>query len=84
MNREKADIEQVLGLLYSHNADVNIRSLREGDTALHLAVKRFDGDDAITLSLKLLSLGLDPDYRNDVSRVKFLCDVILKCQTGFL
>ena len=66
MAREKADVEQVLGLLYSHNADVNIRSLREGDTALHIAVKRFDGEDAVTMCLKLLSLGLDPDYRNDV------------------
>ena len=59
----------MLSLLFTHNADVNIRSLREGDTALHLAVRRFDGSDAYTMALKLLSLGADPEYRNDVGRI---------------
>ena len=67
MGRQSADIEQVLSLLFTHNADVNIRSLREGDTALHLAVKRFENGDAYTMALKLISLGADPGYRNDVS-----------------
>ena len=66
MGRDSTDIEAVVSLLFSHAVDINLRTLREGDTPLHIAVSRFDGGEAMTLALKLLSLGADPDYRNDV------------------
>ena len=69
MGRDSTDIEAVVSLLFSHAVDINLRTLREGDTPLHIAVSRFDGGEAMTLALKLLSLGADPDYRNDVWRV---------------
>lgn len=60
------EVEQVLSLLVTYDADVNVRSLKDGDTALHMIVQRFDDEGATCLSLKLLSHGADPDYRNDV------------------
>ena len=73
VKRETADIEQVVDVLVSHQVDVNTRSLKDGETVLHMVVKRFEAEDATTLSLSLLSHRADPDYRNDVRH--FLQDI---------
>ena len=67
VKRESADIEQVLNVLVAHHVSVNTRSLKDGETCLHMLVKRLEVEDATTLSLSLMAHGADPDYRNDVS-----------------
>ena len=49
--------------------DTNARTLQEGDTSLHIIAKRFTEEEAVILTLTLLSKGADPDYRNDVSMI---------------
>ncbi|XP_074645708.1 uncharacterized protein LOC141901993 [Tubulanus polymorphus] len=64
VQRELDDTSEILDLLVEHKADVNGKTVVDGDTPLHIVVRLVGLQKAIELSKKLMSLGANTKSRN--------------------
>lgn len=67
---QRPDLEDILDLLVSQQANINVMSDLEGSTALHLTVRHQRSPDVECLTAKLISLGADIHSRDYVSAAK--------------
>ncbi|XP_064633267.1 poly [ADP-ribose] polymerase tankyrase-2-like isoform X2 [Lineus longissimus] len=71
VQRDGDDVNELIDVFISHNADVNGKTVIEEDTALHVLVKNVSGKRALHTARKLLSVGADPKIRNKRLRTAY-------------
>lgn len=61
---------KAIKLLSENGADLNAKTLYEGDTVLHLLVRNVSLSKAETAVIELLHMGTDPSITNKVLNAK--------------